>query len=192
MQPDCFFQIWSSDPVPKDRCPIFESPREDLDTYYSVEETVHCTKSRRNRKMVDPIRKGDQFEYLTEMFIEICDTNRLDMERVNSSMTEKHFFAAIKIFDQKVKEWNSAHPGDLHDFFAVRLVQFLEARAINYQRAVDAALAIAYTAEKNFNGSILAERAIHDSTRAVKNASAILDAALSDVRIAKKLNLVTY
>jgi hypothetical protein len=196
-QPDCFFQIWSSDPVPKDRCPVFKPPSEDFDIVEHpivnfVEDTVHYTNSRRNRKRYyyatiknfDPIRKGDQFEYLVKIFIDICDANRMEIELGNR---EKKFFDSIKTFDRNIKKWNSDHPGDLHDFFAVRLVRFLEVRAINYQRAVDEALAIAYTAETNFDGSIVAERAIHDSARAVKNASAIVDAALSDLRIAKTL-----
>jgi len=197
MELDCFFQVWSSDPVPKDRSPIFEPPRKDLDIVEhpivnSVGDIVYYTSSRRNRKrdyhstrkIINPIKKGDQFEYLVKMFIDICDANRMKMGFENS---ERIFFDNIKRFDQNVKKRNSVHPGDLHDFFAARLIQFLEIRAIDYQREVDAALAVAYTAETNFDGSIIAERAIHDSARAVKNASVIVDAALSDLRIAKTL-----
>jgi|LakMenE18May11ns_1017448.scaffolds.fasta_scaffold9764864_2 hypothetical protein len=186
MEPDCFFQVWSSDPVPEDRFPIFEPPSEDLDAHNIIEETVYYTKSS-NRKMVDLIRKGNQFEYLTEMFIEICDAKRMDMKRGNLEKKEKIFFTGIKTFDQEVEKWNSVHSDDLHSFFAVRLVHFLEIRAIDYQCAVDIALAVSYTAEINFDGSTSTERTIHDSARAVNNAYAIVESALSNIRIAKTL-----
>jgi len=174
MEPDCFFQIWSSDPVPKNRRPIFDPPIEDNNDFaHPVAHPIENTK--------------DQFEYLMNMFIEICNINRMNLEKGSASITEKQFFVNIKKFDTKVEKWNSDYPEDLHDFFVVRLVDILEVRVINYQRTVDVALAVAYTTETNFDGSTVAERAIYDSARAVKNASAIVDAALSDVRIAKTL-----
>jgi len=177
MEPDCFYQVWSSDPVPEDRRPIFGPPCDDLD-----DDLDDHTKSGHSTE------KSDQFEILTQMFIEICNEERMDMKRSNIENDEKILFDGIETFDQEVEKWNSVYPDDLHSFFLIRLLKVLEIRIDNYKSAVHKAIQISYSAETNYNESNIASiRAVFDSERAVKNASAILDAAISDMRIARTL-----
>jgi hypothetical protein len=185
--PDCFYQIWSSDPVPVDKCPIFAPP-----------EDVHGAKSLYNQGN-PPIKKNKSFtsydfDSLVQMFIDLCEKSRMNMGKDKLKKEENIFFDNVDIFDMNVKKWYQDNCGsydeydDYDDLFLVRLIKVLEIRVSDCQSNFDKEFDISCKAKANYDKSnIASERALHDSNRAVKNATVILNAALSDLKIAEAL-----